>query len=366
MSIHLKNASIGFGLSMELLSKIASTDITIRTKANYDYIDKILEGTVGFKSKNDLHQFQNNGMMYFFPDNNNILHVRFVGEYNEKDIRTFVNGINYEYNKIAYHSKNNNNQSLKSQEEKKIKLEKKRIQKMEEERLNIEKQLKQKKMKEYNEFQRKNNTLQSEIKFEEEKLQKINNRISSDFLEESKKLKEIQREKELLEKEFLKENESKSKELLEEEIKLKEKELELKEKYENNNFYDNIDDDLIVVEDNSNSIIISSNLTDKTIIDSVLSESYLGFSSRKELEEFQNIGSIKINRNSAGTYDFIFAGEYDESRAKKYVEDITDEYALEIQERTYLKVLEKIKEKDMSLESEIIDKENSIVLTINI
>ncbi|MDO5826254.1 MAG: hypothetical protein Q4Q22_07725, partial [Methanosphaera sp.] len=59
-------------------------------------------------------------------------------------------------------------------------------------------------------------------------------------------------------------------------------------------------------------------------------------------------------------------GDYDEKEAINYVENITDEYTLHVQEQTYLKVLEKIEKENLTLESEIVDNEDSIVLTLNI
>jgi len=115
-----------------------------------------------------------------------------------------------------------------------------------------------------------------------------------------------------------------------------------------------------------NQIIISSNLKDKNIIQQVLNESYIGYNSKEELEAFQKKGKITYNKTINQTYDFIFTGNYDEEEAKKYVKNITEEYALIVQEQTYLKVIEKIKKQNLTLESEIVDNEDSIVLTLNI
>ena len=59
-------------------------------------------------------------------------------------------------------------------------------------------------------------------------------------------------------------------------------------------------------------------------------------------------------------------GDYDEEEATRYVNNITEEYTLIVQEQTYLKVLEKIEKENITLESEIVDNEDSIILTLNI
>lgn len=57
---------------------------------------------------------------------------------------------------------------------------------------------------------------------------------------------------------------------------------------------------------------------------------------------------------------------FDEKEAEKFFQNLSDKYTTQIQEITYEKVLEKIKEKNYFLESEIVDSQDSIVLTINI
>lgn len=111
---------------------------------------------------------------------------------------------------------------------------------------------------------------------------------------------------------------------------------------------------------------ITTNMTNFNLIKSVQKDSYIGFNSEKELKDFENIGQIVQQKNQKGTYDIIFIGNYDKNQAQKYVENLYNEYALKVQEETYLNVLEKIKKNNYRLESEIVDNQNSIVLTLNI
>ncbi|RAP46631.1 MAG: hypothetical protein BZ136_07405 [Methanosphaera sp. rholeuAM74] len=110
---------------------------------------------------------------------------------------------------------------------------------------------------------------------------------------------------------------------------------------------------------------ISTNMKNMSIIDSIRTESYLGYNSMDELDRFLSKGEIALKKTENGTYDIVFIGNFDKAEAKSYVENLSDEYALKVQELTYMKVIEKLKEKNYSLESEVIDNNDSIVLTVN-
>ena len=113
-------------------------------------------------------------------------------------------------------------------------------------------------------------------------------------------------------------------------------------------------------------LVVSTNMKNIDYLEEVRKESYLGYNSKEELERFTNIGEILPSLNTNATYDIVFVGDYDEREAKEYVKNLQDEYALKVQEKTYEHLLEKIRENDYSLESEMIDNEDSIVLTLNI
>ena len=122
----------------------------------------------------------------------------------------------------------------------------------------------------------------------------------------------------------------------------------------------------VVEEEPPKKFVITTNMKNIDYLEEVRNESYLGFNSKEELKKFLNTGEILPSLNSNATYDMIFIGDYDEKEAKVYVKNLQEEYALKVQEKTYEQLLEKIKEKNYSLESEIIDSEDSIVLTLNI
>lgn len=102
------------------------------------------------------------------------------------------------------------------------------------------------------------------------------------------------------------------------------------------------------------------------LIESIMENSFLGFNSQKELDEFRNKGQILTSKATNDTYDIIFMGDFQEEEAKLYVQNLTDKYKLELQELTYNRVIEKIKERKYNIESEIIDNKEAIVLTLNV
>ncbi|AWX32161.1 hypothetical protein [Methanosphaera sp. BMS] len=111
---------------------------------------------------------------------------------------------------------------------------------------------------------------------------------------------------------------------------------------------------------------ISTNMKNKAVIESIMDTSYLGYNSKKEIDDFKNRGLIVLNKADDDTYDVVFLGDYENSEAEEFVENLSYEYANKIQEITYEKVLEKIHQKNYSLESEVIDANDSIVLTLNV
>lgn len=111
---------------------------------------------------------------------------------------------------------------------------------------------------------------------------------------------------------------------------------------------------------------ISTNMKNKAVIESIMDTSYLGYNSKKEIDDFKNRGLIVLNKSDDDTYDVVFLGDYENSEAEEFVENLSYEYANKIQEITYEKVLEKIRQKNYSLESEVIDTNDSIVLTLNV
>ena len=102
------------------------------------------------------------------------------------------------------------------------------------------------------------------------------------------------------------------------------------------------------------------------IIESIMKENFLGFHSQEELNEFKERGKISLNKLEDNTYELVFFGNYQKDEVSNYVKNLNDAYKSKIQEITYVKLIEKIKKNNYKLEKEIIDNENSIILTLNI
>ncbi len=97
-----------------------------------------------------------------------------------------------------------------------------------------------------------------------------------------------------------------------------------------------------------------------------MKENFLGFHSQEELNEFKERGKISLNKLEDNTYELVFFGNYQKDEVSNYVKNLNDAYKSKIQEITYVKLIEKIKKNNYKLEKEIIDNENSIILTLNI
>lgn len=67
-----------------------------------------------------------------------------------------------------------------------------------------------------------------------------------------------------------------------------------------------------------------------------------------------------------GSYNLEISRITDEDKCTKMLEDLDDEYKSNIQELTYKQIMERIKNQNLSVESEQICDDNSIVLTINV
>lgn len=111
---------------------------------------------------------------------------------------------------------------------------------------------------------------------------------------------------------------------------------------------------------------ISTIMTNYYVIESIMRSSFLGFASQEDLMKFKGNGKILLNKTTEGTYDIMFVGDFNRKEAKSYVQNLTDEYKEAIQEITYNKVMDKIKKEKYVVESEVVDNNNSIILTLNI
>ena len=75
--------------------------------------------------------------------------------------------------------------------------------------------------------------------------------------------------------------------------------------------------------------------------------------------------TLKFSKKAEGNYSLkITCPENLDSEEK--VEDLNSEYTMNVQESVYLKILDKLKNNNMQLESEEVEDDNTIVLTVNL
>ena len=92
-----------------------------------------------------------------------------------------------------------------------------------------------------------------------------------------------------------------------------------------------------------------------------------------ELEENYNkisgcIGNFTLNfeRNSENEAFVLKISCKESDNAEEKLTDLNSEYALNVQEDAYLHLLDKLKENNMEIEEEVVEEDNTIVLTINL
>ena len=112
-------------------------------------------------------------------------------------------------------------------------------------------------------------------------------------------------------------------------------------------------------------LYLPTQMKDESLLQKALGNyGYKSFSDGQSinLEESQ----IVFQRNEQGNFDTIFLGDIPEEHAQSFVSDIYDEYTKLVQEQVYNKLLANIEERNLRLESEEVQKDNSIVLTLAI
>ena len=75
---------------------------------------------------------------------------------------------------------------------------------------------------------------------------------------------------------------------------------------------------------------------------------------------------LKFTKHSENEpYSLKISGS-DTNNSQEKVNNLESEYAINVQENAYMQIMEKLKENNMQLEDEVVEEDNTIVLTINI
>ena len=102
--------------------------------------------------------------------------------------------------------------------------------------------------------------------------------------------------------------------------------------------------------------VVPTNVKDKSILIESISRYAQRFRDASQIRDFI----------AKGSYNLVFQGYFSKEEISYISDTIVQDYKYDVQERTYERVLEKIKEHNLSIESENVTSDDSIVLTLNI
>ena len=76
--------------------------------------------------------------------------------------------------------------------------------------------------------------------------------------------------------------------------------------------------------------------------------------------------NLTFKRNSSDEPYKVRISCKENENASSKLDDLNSEYAMNVQEDAYLHIVEKLKDNNMSIEEEVVEDDNTIVLTVNI
>jgi len=114
---------------------------------------------------------------------------------------------------------------------------------------------------------------------------------------------------------------------------------------------------------------LKTNFTNKEVLIKTLEEHDAKNIHVDELNIYCELNNMQLwysKNNEESAYNLEADKIVNEDECTQLLEDLESEYGLNIQDLTYKKILERIKNQNMRLESEHVDEDNSIVLTIDL
>lgn len=75
---------------------------------------------------------------------------------------------------------------------------------------------------------------------------------------------------------------------------------------------------------------------------------------------------LSLARTESGTFEALFPGTVPQAQAQTVLEQLDAEYTRLVQERVYEQVVERAQQQGLALESERVEEDNSIVLTLRV
>lgn len=89
---------------------------------------------------------------------------------------------------------------------------------------------------------------------------------------------------------------------------------------------------------------------------------------RSDLDIFCSIDNYNLTfkRKDTSSPFTVRISSMEQANAEEKLGDLNSEYAMNVQEDAYLHLIDKLKENNMSIEEEVVEDDNTIVLTVNI
>lgn len=79
-----------------------------------------------------------------------------------------------------------------------------------------------------------------------------------------------------------------------------------------------------------------------------------------------NGARILFERNERGVFEAVFVGDIPSDHAQTFLADLDEEYTRMVQQQVYQNLLSRARERGLILESEEVQEDNSIVLTLQV
>jgi hypothetical protein len=73
-----------------------------------------------------------------------------------------------------------------------------------------------------------------------------------------------------------------------------------------------------------------------------------------------------FERDESGVFESLFIGDIPVEHARAFLTELEDEYALLVQQRVYERLLSKAKERGLVVESEEVQEDNSVTITLRV
>ncbi len=73
-----------------------------------------------------------------------------------------------------------------------------------------------------------------------------------------------------------------------------------------------------------------------------------------------------FERDEQGVFDALFVGDIPAAHARTFLDELQEEYALLVQQRIYQNLLTRAKERGLVVESEQVQEDNSVTITLRV